>query len=321
MPIMPHPDWLVIEDERFSSLVLPNGQLDSLWRGGRWCEGPAYFAAGRYLLWSDIPNDRIMRYDENDGHVSIFRQSSAFSNGQTLDREGRLVTCEHGSRSVTRTEHNGRINTLADTYEGSRLNSPNDVTVRSDGSIWFTDPSYGIDSDYEGGLRTSEMGCHVYCLTVDGQLHRVAEDFEKPNGLAFSPDEAWLYVSDTGATHRADGPRHIRRFRVEESHRLVGGEIFAVSDCGLFDGFRLDVAGNLWTSAGDGVHCYAPDGKRLGRILIPETVANVCFGGVSRNRLYVCATTSLYAVTLNTRGHHVIGEAIAPSEIRTASRT
>ncbi|MGQ7244572.1 SMP-30/gluconolactonase/LRE family protein [Salinicola sp. V024] len=318
MPIMPHPDWLVIEDERFSSLVLPNGQLDSLWRGGRWCEGPAYFAAGRYLLWSDIPNDRIMRYDENDGHVSIFRQSSAFSNGQTLDREGRLVTCEHGSRSVTRTEHNGHINTLADTYEGSRLNSPNDVTVRSDGSIWFTDPSYGIDSDYEGGLRASEIGCHVYCLTVDGQLHRVVDDMERPNGLAFSPDEAWLYVSDTGATHREGGPRHIRRFSVTADHRLEDGEVFAVSDNGLFDGFRLDVAGNLWTSAGDGVHCYASDGSRLGRILIPETVANVCFGGISRNRLYICATTSLYALALNTRGHHVIGEAVSPSDIRAA---
>ncbi|NRB55911.1 MAG: SMP-30/gluconolactonase/LRE family protein [Salinicola sp.] len=318
---MPHPDWLVAEDDRFSSLILPNAQLDRLWQAGRWCEGPAYFAAGRYLLWSDIPNDRILRYDENDGHVSVFRQPAAFSNGQTLDREGRLVTCEHGSRSVTRTEHNGRITTLADAFEGLRLNSPNDVAVKSDGSIWFTDPSYGIDSDYEGGKRRSELDCHVYCLPPDGELRRVADDVEKPNGLAFSPDESWLYVSDTGATHRADGPRHIRRFRVGQDHRLSGGDVFATSDCGLFDGFRLDVAGNLWTSAGDGVHCYAPDGTRLGRILIPETVANVCFGGISRNRLYVCATTSLYAVTLNTRGHHVIGEAIAPSDIRAPART
>lgn len=318
---MPHPDWLVAEDDRFSSLVLPNAQLDRLWQAGRWCEGPAYFAAGRYLLWSDIPNDRILRYDENDGHVSVFRQPSAFSNGQTLDREGRLITCEHGSRSVTRTEHNGRITTLADTFEGLRLNSPNDVTVKSDGSIWFTDPSYGIDNDYEGGKRRSELDYHVYCLAPDGELRRVADDFEKPNGLAFSPDESWLYVSDTGATHRASGPRHIRRFRVGQDHRLSGGDVFAESDCGLFDGFRLDIAGNLWTSAGDGVHCYAPDGTRLGRILIPETVANVCFGGISRNRLYVCATTSLYALTLNTRGHHVIGEAIAPSDIRAPART
>ncbi|WP_110642374.1 SMP-30/gluconolactonase/LRE family protein [Salinicola sp. CPA57] len=317
---MPYPDWLVIEDERFSSLILLNGQLDHLWQAGRWCEGPAYSAAGRYLLWSDIPNDRILRYDENDGHVSTFRQSSAFSNGQTLDREGRLITCEHGSRSVTRTEHNGRVTTLADTFEGARLNSPNDVVVKSDGSVWFTDPSYGIDSDYEGGKRHSELGCHVYCLTVDGALIRVADDFEKPNGLGFSPDEAWLYVSDTGATHRDGGPRHIRRFRVEEGYRLSGGEVFAESDRGLFDGFRLDVAGNLWTSAGDGVHCYAPDGARLGRILVPETVANVCFGGISRNRLYICATTSLYALTLNTRGHHIIGEAVSPSDVRTPTR-
>ncbi|WP_342596490.1 SMP-30/gluconolactonase/LRE family protein [Salinicola lusitanus] len=317
---MTYPDWLVVEDDRFSSLVLPNGQLERLWQAGRWCEGPAYFAAGRYLLWSDIPNDRILRYDENDGHVSVFRQPAAFSNGQTLDREGRLITCEHGSRSVTRTEHNGRITTLADAFEGHRLNSPNDVAVKSDGSVWFTDPSYGIDSDYEGGKRRSELDCHVYCLTPGGELRRVADDFEKPNGLAFSPDESWLYVSDTGATHRADGPRHLRRFRVDQNHRLQGGEVFAVSDCGLFDGFRLDIAGNLWTSAGDGVHCYAPDGTRLGRILIPETVANVCFGGISRNRLYVCATTSLYAVPLNTRGHHVIGEAVAPTDIRAPAR-
>ncbi|WP_110707649.1 SMP-30/gluconolactonase/LRE family protein [Salinicola sp. CR57] len=317
---MTYPDWLVVEDDRFSSLVLPNGQLERLWQTGRWCEGPAYFAAGRYLLWSDIPNDRILRYDENDGHVSVFRQPATFSNGQTLDREGRLITCEHGSRSVTRTEHNGRITTLAEAFEGHRLNSPNDVVVKSDGSVWFTDPSYGIDSDYEGGKRRSELDCHVYCLTPGGELHRVADDFEKPNGLAFSPDESWLYVSDTGATHRADGPRHIRRFRVDRDHRLQGGEVFAVSDCGLFDGFRLDMAGNLWTSAGDGVHCYAPDGTRLGRILIPETVANVCFGGISRNRLYVCATTSLYAVPLNTRGHHVIGEAVAPADIRAPAR-
>jgi len=317
---MPYPHWLVVEDERFSSLVLFNGQLDHLWHAGHWCEGPAYFAAGRYLLWSDIPNDRILRYDENDGHVSTFRQPSAFSNGQALDLEGRLITCEHGSRSVTRTEHNGCITTLADTFEGCRLNSPNDVIVKSDGSIWFTDPSYGIDSDYEGGKRRSQMGCHVYCLTVAGELIRVADDLEKPNGLAFSPDEAWLYVSDTGATHRDDGPRHIRRFLVEDGYRLSGGDVFAESDSGLFDGFRVDVAGNLWASAGDGVHCYAPDGTRLGRILIPETVANVCFGGISRNRLYICATTSLYALTLNTRGHHVIGEAVAPSDIRTSKR-
>ncbi|MGM8849605.1 SMP-30/gluconolactonase/LRE family protein [Salinicola halophyticus] len=317
---MQYPDGYIVDDVRFTSLILPNAQLERLWSGGRWCEGPVYDPAGRYLLWSDIPNDRTLRYDECDGHVAVFRQPAAFGNGQTRDREGRLITCEHGSRSVTRTEHNGRITTLADRFEGHRLNSPNDVTVKSDGSIWFTDPSYGIDGDYEGGLRDAEMGCHVYCLTPEHRLVRVADDFEKPNGLAFSPDEAWLYVSDTGATHRDDGPRHIRRFRVESNHRLSGGEVFAVSSNGLFDGFRLDLAGNLWTSASDGVHCYAPDGTRLGRIVVPETVANVCFGGISRNRLYICATTSLYALHLNTRGHDVLGEPVGPSEIRAPER-
>lgn len=316
---MHHPDWFIVDDSRFTSLILPNARLERLWSEGRWCEGPAYFAAGRYLLWSDIPNDRILRYDESDGHVAVFRHPAAFGNGQTLDREGRLITCEHGTRSVTRTEHNGRIVTLADSYAGCRFNSPNDVTVKSDGSVWFTDPSYGIDSDYEGGLRNAEMGCHVYCLKPDGELRRVADDFEKPNGLAFSPDEAWLYVSDTGATHRDDGPHHIRRFRVEADHRLSGGEVFAESDRGLFDGFRLDLDGNLWTSAGDGVHCYAPDGTRLGRIRLPETAANVCFGGLGRNRLYICASTSLYAIHLNVRGHHVIGDAVAPSDVRRTS--
>lgn len=314
---MPYPDWLIIDDSRFASLALPNARLERLWSEGRWCEGPAYFAAGRYLLWSDIPNDRILRFDDNDGHVSVFRQPAGFSNGHSVDREGRLISCEHDTRSVTRTEHNGRITTLAEAFDGCRFNSPNDVTVKSDGSIWFTDPSYGIDSDYEGGLRDSEMGCHVYCLRPDGRLIRVADDFEKPNGLAFSPDESWLYVSDTGATHRDGGPRHIRRFRVEEDHRLSGGEVFAISDCGLFDGFRFDIAGNLWTSADDGVHCYAPDGTRLGRIAVPETVANVCFGGPARNRLFICASTSLYAIFLNTRGHHVLGEAVSPSAMRT----
>lgn len=302
------PDHFVIEDERFTALIMANTQLERLWSGARWSEGPAYFPAGRYLVWSDIPNDRMLRLDDTDGSVSVFRQPAHCSNGNTLDREGRLVSCEHRARRVTRTEHDGTISVLADGYQGKRLNSPNDVVVRSDGSIWFTDPSYGIDSDYEGDAAPAELGRHVYRLDpASGALEVVAEDFVQPNGLAFSPDESLLYVADTGATHVADGPHHLRRFQVDAQGRLSGGEVFAECDVGLFDGFRVDTRGHLWVSAGDGVHCYAPDGTRLGRIRVPEVVANVCFGGPKRNRLFICATTSLYALYVNATGCSVVG--------------
>jgi gluconolactonase len=276
-----------------------------LWTGSRWAEGPAYFAAGRYLVWSDIPNDRILRYDETDGSVSVFRHPCGHTNGHTVDREGRLVSCEHQGRCIARTEHDGTRTVLASRVEGRRLNSPNDLVVKSDGTIWFTDPTYGIDSDYEGDAAPSEIGAaHVYRLDpVTGDCRPVATDFEQPNGLAFSPDERTLYVADTGATHRKGGPRHIRRFTVEDDGRTIsGGDLFATCEPGLFDGFRLDAQGNLWTSAGPGVHCYAPDGQLIGTIAIPEVVANVCFGGPKRNRLFICATTSLYAIYLNARG-------------------
>lgn len=293
-----------VRDARFRALVLGNVHVERLHTGCRWTEGPAYFPAGRYLVFSDIPNERMMRFDETDGSVSVFRQPSAFSNGNTCDPQGRLVTCEHGGRRVTRTEHDGSITVLADAFEGKRLNSPNDVVVRSDGSVWFTDPTYGIDSDYEGRAAASEIGAsHVYRIAPDGTVSAVATDFVKPNGLAFSPDERMLYVADTGATHVPDGPRHIRRFAVsEDGARLIGGDVFATCELGLFDGFRFDRAGNLWTSAGDGVHVYAPDGALIGKIRIPEVVANLCFGGPRRNRLYICGTTSLYAVYVRTTG-------------------
>jgi gluconolactonase len=295
-------DFEVI-DERFRRLVLGNVHVERLWTGCRWAEGPAWFGAGRYLVWSDIPNDRMLRWDETDGSVSVFRQPSRNSNGNTVDREGRLVTCEHRGRCVTRTEHDGSRTVLASHCDGKRLNSPNDLVVRSDGSIWFTDPTYGIDGDYEGDAAESEIGAsHVYRLGSDGALTAVATDFVKPNGLAFSPDERLLYVADTGATHDPDGPRHIRRFEVDaEGGDLSGGAVFATCEVGLFDGFRLDTHGNVWTSAGDGMHCYAPDGTLIGKILIPEVVANLCFGGPKRNRLFICATTSLYAVYVNAR--------------------
>jgi len=306
-------DAAITLDERFGRLVNSNARLETLYQGCRWAEGPAYFPAGRYLVWSDIPNDRMLRYDETSGAVSTFRQPAGHSNGNTVDRQGRLVTCEHGNRRVTRTEHDGSVTVLADRFEGKRLNSPNDVVVRSDGSIWFTDPSYGIDSDYEGHRGESEIGaCHVYRIDpATGQIRIAAEDFVRPNGIAFSLDERRLYVADTGATHVADGPRHIRLFDVGEDGRLSGGGVFATCTAGLFDGFRLDEAGRIWTSAGDGVHVLDPDGTLLGKVLVPEIVANVAFGGPKRNRLFICATTSLYAVLLPVRGLDTIGGAVA----------
>lgn len=291
-------------DPRFHRLINPNVHVEKLYTGCRWAEGPAWFAAGRYLVWSDIPNDRMMRWDETDGSVSVFRQPALNTNGHTVDLQGRLVSCEHRGRCVSRIEHDGTRTVLASHFEGKRFNSPNDVVVKSDGSIWFSDPSYGIDSDYEGDAAPSEIGDRcVYRIEADlSAVTRAVDGFVQPNGLAFSPDEQWLYVADTGATHVADGPRHIRRFRVAEDGRNVsGGDVFAQCGSGLFDGFRIDANGNLWTSAGDGVHCYTPDGELIGKIRLPEVVANVCFGGPKLNRLFICATTSLYAVYLNAR--------------------
>jgi gluconolactonase len=291
-------------DPRFGALTNGSVRLERLATGCRWAEGPAYFPAGRYLVWSDIPNDRMLRWDECDGSVSEFRSPAGYTNGHTVDRQGRLVSCEHLARRVTRTEVDGTITVLADRYEGGRLNSPNDVVVRSDGSIWFTDPSYGIDHDYEGLRQDRELdGCHVYRIDPGGfEVTRVTDDFARPNGLAFSPDEARLYIADTGATHEPGGPRHIRAFDVVDGRTLAGGEVFAVCESGLFDGFRLDEAGRVWSSADDGVHCLAPDGTLIGKIRVPETVSNVCFGGPHRNRLFITATSSLYSVYLNLRG-------------------
>lgn len=292
----------VIEPE-FEACFIGHARVERLWTGARWSEGPVWFAAGRYLLWSDIPNNRILRWDETDGSVSTFRQPSNNTNGHTIDRQGRLVSCEHLGRRVTRTEHDGSTTVLADSFEGKRLNSPNDVVVKSDGSVWFTDPSYGILMDYEGARAESEIGaCYVYRVSPEGEISVVADDYLKPNGLAFSPDESLLYIADTGATHHENGPRHIRRHTVQADGTLSGGEVFAESTNGLFDGFRLDRDGRIWTSAGDGVHCYAPDGRLIGKVLIPEMVANVCFGGPKLNRLFICGTTSLYAAFLNVNG-------------------
>lgn len=293
-----------ILDKSFKPLINGTAKLERLYNGCRWAEGPAYFPAGRYLVWSDIPNNRILRYDETDGNVTVFRQPSNNTNGNTVDRQGRLISCEHLGRRVTRTEFDGTITVIADRYQGKRLNSPNDVVVKSDGSIWFTDPAYGIDWDYEGERAESEIGaCHVYRVDpASGAIAIVADDFVRPNGIAFSPDESKLYIADTGATHVEDGPRHIRVFDVIDGKRLEGGAVFANCNAGFFDGFRFDEDGRLWASAFDGVHCYNQAAELIGKIRVPEVVGNVCFGGIKRNRLYICGTTSLYAYYLLLRG-------------------
>ena len=292
-------------DPRFNACIIGHARVERLWTGARWSEGPAWFAAGRYLVWSDIPNNRMLRYDECDGHVSVFRQPSNNANGNSVDREGRLVTCEHLTRRITRTEHDGSITVLAATHKGKRFNSPNDIVVKSDGSIWFSDPPYGILFDYEGGKATSEIGAsHLYRLDPQsGDVAIAADDFDKPNGLAFSPNEKYLYVADTGITHNANGPKHIRRFELGTDSKSLGKSI-VFADCteGLFDGFRLDQDGRIWTSAADGVHCYDPDGTLIGKVLVPELVSNICFGGAKRNRLFICGTTSLYSIYLAING-------------------
>jgi gluconolactonase len=286
-------------DKRFGQLYAGHVRIERLWTGARWGEGPAWFAAGRYLVWSDIPNNRMMRLIEPTHEVSVFRERSNNSNGNTVDNQGRLVTCEHLTRRVTMTHWDGRIVVLADRYRGKRLNSPNDVVVKSDGSIWFTDPAYGIESDYEGDRQAPEMdGCYVYRIDPrTREVTAVITDMVRPNGLAFSPDEKYLYVSDTGISDQDVGLKHIRRFTVSGDGATVsGGELFADCTAGVFDGFRVDTEGRIWTSAGDGVHVYASDGAPLGKFLIPEIVANVTFGGTKRNRLYICATTSIYSL-------------------------
>ena len=297
-------DYYEVFDTRFARLFNGNGHVDKLFTGCRWAEGPVYFPAGRYLVWSDIPNDRMLRYDETDGSVSVFRQPCGNSNGNTTDWQGRLITCEHGGRRVSRTEFDGTVTTLADKWKGKRFNSPNDVVVKSDGSIWFTDPAYGIDSDYEGNKAESEIGaCHVYRIDPkSGVVEAVITDMVRPNGIAFSPDEKLLYVVDTGRTHGPQNPAHMRVFKVGDKGKVSGGKVFADCTAGLFDGFRLDTDGRIWTSAADGVHCYDPDGTLIGKVKVPEVTANVAWGGPKRNVLYICGTTSLYAVRLMVNG-------------------
>lgn len=291
-----------IHDARFRWLIQANAPLQKIAGDCLWNEGSVYFPAADQLLWSDIPNNRMMRWAPGAG-VGVFRANANFSNGNTRDNEGRLVTCEHGRRCISRTEHDGSVVMLASHYQGRRFNSPNDVIVDSRGTIWFSDPDYGIMSDYEGFRAEGEIGgCHVYALEAGAsEARRVTDDFVKPNGLAFSPDESLLYIADSGASHLEGGPRHIRVFDVRDG-ALSNSRVFVSIQNGVPDGFRVDEQGNVWTSAEDGVHCNSPQGELLGKILLPEVVSNLTFGGLNRNRLFVTATSSVYALFMGVRG-------------------
>lgn len=285
-------------DERFTKID-GDGKTERLYSGARWTEGPTYFPAGRYLIFSDIPNDRILRWDELSGAIGIFREPSGYANGHTADYQGRMVTCEQGERRVTRTEHDGSVTVLADRFNGMRLNSPNDVVIRADRSIWFTDPSYGIDSDYEGNKAPSEIGaCHVYRIDPDtGQPEIVADDFERPNGLAFTADQRRLFIVDTRR-------KHIRAFDVTQDNRLSGDDVFCECTAGSFDGIRFDDAGRLWAATHEGLHCFADDGALIGKLLLPEVTSNLTFGGRKRNQLFISASTSVYSLRMNISGAH-----------------
>lgn len=297
-------DIYEIIEKPFVDLVSPIIPAEELFSGGLFTEGPAYFPAGRYLLFTDIPNDRILRFDETNNAVSVFRQDCGHPNGQTVDSLGRLLSCEHRYRRVSRTEHDGRIVTIADKWQGKKLNSPNDAVVASDGGVWFTDPTYGILHDLDGIKAESEIGaCHVYRVDpATGAVEAKITDMVMPNGLAFSHDERTLYVVDSGKSHFDDGPAHVRAFRVGADNRLSGGEVFAECPVGIFDGLRLDCEGNLWISTGDGVWCYAPSGALLGKIKLGKIVANLTFGGPRRNVLYICAINSVYRLPLKVNG-------------------
>lgn len=292
-----------IIDPRFGAKIHGSARLEELYSGCRWAEGPVWFGDADCLLFSDIPNQRMLRYLPADNSISTFRYPSNYTNGHSRDRQGRLVSCEHGGRRVTRTEHDGSITVLADSYQGKRLNSPNDVVVKSDGSVWFTDPSYGIMSDYEGHKADVEQDAHgVYRIDgSDGIITRVIDDFAQPNGLAFSPDESLLYVAEFGFSHDTSVPRHIRVFDVT-GKTVTNGREFTTIDAGLADGFRVDTDGWVWSSAADGIHVFDPDGTLTGKIRLPQTVSNLTFGGAKKNRLFITATQSLYAIYVNARG-------------------
>ena len=296
-------DGFEIIDPIFAGYVLPNAPLELLGEGFRWAEGPVWFADSETFLFSDVPNSRVMRWTEPGG-ISLFRQSEAFENGHARDRQGRLIACSHRHRTITRTELDGSQTLLADQFEGRRLNSPNDVVVMSDGSIWFTDPTYGINTDYEGGKQTPERPPAVYRLDpASSGMTVVADDFDGPNGLCFSPDESRLYIAETGKQFAEHPTRGIRVFDVAADGRsLSNGRHFHRIEPGYADGFCCDDLGNIWSSAADGVHCISPEGVLLGKIKVPHLVSNLRFGGRNRSRLFICASHSVYAIYTNRRG-------------------
>ena len=302
--IVRYPDPAVeVLDPRFTRYRLAHAAVERIATGFRWAEGPVWFGDGRYLVWSDIPNNRLMRWVEETGQVSVFRSPSDNANGNTRDRQGRLVTCEHDSRRVTRTEHDGTVTVLMDRFNDKRLNAPNDIVVKSDGSVWFTDPGYGILYNYEGHRAAFEQETRVYRLDpATGAATVALQDMERPNGLCFSPDETKLYVVDTGVT-----PRVIRVYDVVDGMRLADGRLFVDMSPGTSDGIRCDVDGNVWAAASggegfDGVHVFAPDATRIAKIHLPERCANICFGGVKRNRLFMAASQSVYALYVEAQG-------------------
>jgi gluconolactonase len=305
-PRYPDPSVQIL-DPRFERYRIFSAAVERLWTGSRWAEGPVWFGDGRYLLWSDIPNQRILKWEEETGRVCVWRKPSDHANGNTRDRQGRLVTCEHGGRRVSRTEYDGSVTVLMDGFQGKRLNSPNDVVVKSDGSIWFTDPPFGIQGEYEGHRAESELQQAIYRIDGDsGEATVIADDILGPNGLCFSPDETILYVVESrGVPHRK-----ILAYDVTANGHGIRNKrvLIDAGPGGTPDGMRCDVDGNLWCGWGmgsaelDGVLVFAPDGAKIGFVGLPERCANVCFGGAKRNRLFMAASQSLYAIYVNTQG-------------------
>jgi gluconolactonase len=320
-----YPDTdIVVLDKRFAKYKIGNTPIQRLFTGCLWAEGPVWNGGGNYLVWSDIPNDRQLRWLDEDGHVSVIRKPSGNSNGNTFDYEGRQLSCEHGNRRVVRYEHNGKVTVLADKWQGKKLNAPNDIVVHPDGGIWFTDPGYGSLMNYEGHKGELEIKEAVYRIDPkSGKMEKVIDEMFKPNGICFSPDYKKLYVCDTGASHYEKAPKNIRVYDVIDNVKLGKGKEYIdmkmkftrqgkpMEDAGFADGIRADTDGNIWVGAGwvgdgyDGVHVFAPDGTRIGLILLPEICANVCFGGPKRNRLFMAASQSLYAVYVEAQGAHI----------------